>query len=96
MSNDRVLTFAGVRRELIKLIQKQKLRYFGNLIRHDSLQRDLLEEMVEEKKGRGCPITHWSKNVEGWLETKFFECKRKAESRKDYTMIVDLRDGEDA
>ena len=46
MSNDRVLTLAGVRRELIQLIQKQKLRYFGHLIRHDSLQRDLLEGMV--------------------------------------------------
>ena len=47
MSSDRVLTLAGVRRELIQLIQKQKLRYFGHLIRHDSLQRDLLERMVE-------------------------------------------------
>ena len=66
--------------ELIQLMQMQKLRYFGHLIRHDSLQRDLLEGMVEGKKGRGRPRTHWSKNVEGWLEMKFFECKRKAES----------------
>ena len=95
MSNDRVLTLAGVRRELIQLIQKQKLRYFGHLIRHDSLQRDLLEGMVEGKRGRGRPRALWSKNVEGWLEMQFFECKRKAESRKDYAMIVNLRDGED-
>ena len=50
---------------------------------------------MEGKKGRGRPRALWSKNVEGWLGMKFFECKRKAESRKDYAMIVNLRDGED-
>ena len=47
MSNERLVTLAGVPRELIHLIQKQKLRYFCHLIRHGSLQRDLLEGMVE-------------------------------------------------
>ena len=50
MSNDRVLTLAGVRRELIQLIQKQKLRYFGHLIRHDSLQRVCWREWWKERK----------------------------------------------
>ena len=55
MSNERVMTLAGVRRELIQLIQKQKLQYFGHLMRHDSLQKDVVEGMVEGEKGRGRP-----------------------------------------
>ena len=61
-------------------------------MRHDSLQKDLQEGMVEEKKGRGRPRALWSQNVQGRLEVRFFQCKQKAESRKDYTMIVNLRD----
>ena len=53
VSNEMVLTLAAVQRELLHSIQKQNLRYFGHLMRHDSLQMDLLEGMVEGKKGRG-------------------------------------------
>ena len=75
MSNKRVMTLAGVRRELTQSIQKQKLGYFGHLMRHNSTQRDLLEGMVEGERGRGQPKTQWSKGVQGWLEMRFFKCK---------------------
>ena len=66
MPNERVMTLAGVRRELIQLIKKQKLRYFGHLMRHNSVQRDLLERMVEGKRGLGGrPRTQWNKGVQG-------------------------------
>ena len=56
---------------------------------------DLLEGMVEGKKGRGRPRAKWSQNIQGWLEMKFLECKRKARNREDYTMTVNLRDEDD-
>ena len=74
VANERVLALAAVQRELLHSVQKQKLRYFGHLMRHDSLQRDLLEGMVEGKKGRGRPRAQWSQNIHGWLEMKFVEC----------------------
>ena len=83
MFNKRVMTLADIRRELTPLIQKQKLRYFGHLMRQDSLQRDLLEVMMEGKKGRGRSRAQWNENAQGWLEMRFLECKRKAERRKD-------------
>ena len=64
-------------------------------MRHDSLQMDLLEGMVEGKKGTGRPRAKWSQNIQGWLEMKFVECKRKAGNRKDYAMTVNLWDGDD-
>ena len=64
-------------------------------MRHDSLQRDLLEGMVTGKKGRERPRPQWSQNIQGWLEMKFFECKRKARNRKDYIVTVNLQDGDD-
>ena len=50
---------------------------------------------MEGKNGRGRPRTQWSQNIQGWLEMKSVKCKRKAEYRKNYTMTVNLRDGED-
>ena len=64
-------------------------------MRHDSLQRDLLEGMVEGKKGRGRPRAQWTQNIQGWLEMKFVEGKQKARNRKDYAMTVNFHDGDD-
>ena len=63
----KVMTLAGIQRVVFQLIQKQKLQYFGHLMKGNSLQRDLLEGRVEGKKGRGQPKAQWSKNVQGWL-----------------------------
>ena len=78
MSNERVMTSGSVRR---KLIQEQKLWYFGHLMRHDSLRRDLLERMLEGKRAKGRPRAQW-KNVQGWLEMRFFSAteRQKAEA----------------
>ena len=94
-SNERVLILAAAERELLHSIKKYKLQYFGHLMRHNSLQRDLLEGMVEEKIGRGRPRAKLSQNIQGWLEMEFVECKQKARNRKDCATTVNLRDGDD-
>ena len=91
MSNESVLALAGVRRVLIQTIQKRKLSYFGHVMRHNSVQRDLLEGMVIGKKGRGRPRAQWSHNITDWLQMGFEECKRATMDRKKFrTMTVDL------
>ena len=48
-----VLRLADTERSLIQTVKQRKLSFFGHIIRHNSLQRNLLEDMVEGKRGRG-------------------------------------------
>ena len=55
LSNEHVLDLAKQKRELFSTVQIRKLVYLGHVMRHESMQRDLIEGMVEGKRGRGRP-----------------------------------------
>ena len=40
-------------KEIITKIRKRKTQYIGKIGRHDSLQKKILEEKVDGKRGRG-------------------------------------------
>ena len=48
-------------------IKYQKVRYFGHVKRYDSLEKSILEGMVEGKRGRGRPRRKWEDDIEEWL-----------------------------
>ena len=58
-TNEEVLRLAGTSRTLLDTVRTRKLSFFGHMMRHNSLQRDLIEGMVEGKQGRGRPILQW-------------------------------------
>ena len=64
ITNEEVIRIAGTKRSLFETVKKRKLSFFGHVMRHDSLP-DLLEGMVEGKRGRGGPKLQWSDNI-GW------------------------------
>ena len=54
MTNEEVLKRVNVKERILKAeIMKRKARYFGHIIRADSLQRQLLEGRVEGRRKRG-------------------------------------------
>ena len=59
VTNEEVLRRMGNNAEVVDIIKSRKLRYYGHMRRHDSVQRDLLEGRVEGKRSRGRPITTW-------------------------------------
>ena len=81
LSNENVLKLAGVKRELFRVVQSRKLCYFGHMMRHESIQRNLIEGMVPGKGGRGGPRHQWCHNVMDWTEMSFSACKRAAQNR---------------
>ena len=56
----------------------ESYRFFGHIMRRDSLQRDLIEGMVEGKRGRGKPILQLSDNITQWTGLNFVDAKRAA------------------
>ena len=61
--NEEVLRFAGTSRSLFDTVQTRKISFFRRIMRHDSLHRDLIEGMIEGKRGRGRPRMQRSDNI---------------------------------
>ena len=88
ISNENVLSKAEVQRELYSVVQKRKLSFFGHIMRHESIQRDLLEGMVEGRRSRGRPRLQWCHNVMEWTGKSFMTCKREAQDRSRWRGIA--------
>lgn len=88
VTNEEVLHIAGASRSLFDTAQLRKLSFFGHIMRHDSLQRDLVEGMVEGKRGRGRPRMQWSDNITHWTGLTFVEAKRTAQDRRRWRFMA--------
>ena len=88
ITNEEVIRIAGTKRSLLETVKKRKLSFFGHVMRHDSLQRDLLEGMVEGKRGRGRPRLQWSDNITQWTGLTFEKAKRTAQDRKRWRFVT--------
>ena len=61
--NEEVTRRANTNRELINMIQKRKLKFFGHLVRLNNIHRTLLEGKIKGKRSRGRPIIQWIDNI---------------------------------
>ena len=66
---------------LLDTILRRKLAYFGHIKRHDCLEKQIFEGIVEGKRGRGRPKRRWSQDVSDRLHTTVAEAGRRALSR---------------
>ena len=80
-SNENVLEMTISKRSLITTIKKRKLQYFRHLITQNVIQRLLLEEKIEGKRGCGRPRMMWMHNIRDWtglnMESVFEEPKTR-------------------
>ena len=88
LTNEEVLRLANTKRSLFQTVKQRKLSFFGHIMRHDSLQRNLLEGMVEGKRGRGRPRLQWSDNILQWAGLNFEQCKMMAQNRKRWRSVT--------
>ena len=52
--------------EIIRIVKGRKPRYFGHIIRHESLQKDLLGGRVNGKRSRGRPRINCGDKIKNW------------------------------
>ncbi|KAG1714941.1 Pre-mRNA-splicing factor CWC22 [Nymphon striatum] len=87
-SNKEVLGMLGVERQLLNIVKKRKLKYFGHIKRHETIERNTLEGKVEGKRARGRQRLKWEDNIKGWTKSSMKECSRSAKEREDWRFIV--------
>ena len=68
--------------ELSNFVKKQKLKYFGHVSRHDSLEKLILQGRVEGSRSRGRPRRKWTDDIQDWLSEDIGDVARMAEDRQ--------------
>ena len=64
-----------------------KLKFFGHMARHNSLQKTVMEGKVAGRRGRGCP-RRWEDDVKGMLNTSMQGAGTLAQDRRTFRKTV--------
>ena len=73
---------------LINTVKSQKLRYFGHIKRHQCLERDIMEGMIEGSRSRGKPRRRWEDDVKDWLSMDVVSAGRLAADRNGWRTAI--------
>ena len=74
--------------QLLNLIKKQKLSYFGHIKRHNTLEKLFLEGTCEGRRGRGRPRRRWTQDIGDWMGVSIVEAGRQALERGEFRQAV--------
>ena len=88
VTNEKVLEKLKTSRQLLKNIQKRKLRYFGHIKRKNNLLTTSMEGKVEGRRPRGRPRNNWVGDVKEWTGLPARDCARQAVDRDLWASIA--------
>ena len=74
--------------ELLALVKKRKLRWFGHVSRSSGLARTTLQGTVKGQRKRGRQKKRWEDNIKEWTGMDFASSTRAAENRTRWKGIV--------
>ena len=74
--------------ELLTLVKKRKLRWFGHVSRSSGLAKTILQGTVKGKRKRGRQKKRWEDNNKEWTGMDFASSTRAAENRSRWKGIV--------
>ena len=74
--------------ELLTLVKKRKLRWFGHVSRSSGLAKTILQGTVKGKRKRSRQKKRWEDNIKEWTGMDFASSTRAAENRSRWKGIV--------
>ena len=74
--------------ELLTLVKKWKLRWFGHVSRSSGLAKTILQGTVKGKRKRGRQKKRWEDNITEWTGMDFASSTRAAENKTEWKGIV--------
>ena len=69
--------------ELLTLVKKRKLRWFGHVSRSSGLAKTILQGTVKGNRKRGRQKKRWEDNIKEWTGMDFASLTRAAKTGKD-------------
>ena len=89
-TNEEVLTLAGERRNLMNIIRKRQLRFFGHVMRRDGLENVVTTGMISGSKARGRPREKYTDGLMRATDmTNVHEMLHATRNRYEWKNLVD-------
>ena len=87
-TNKTILEQVKPKTSLEGLITKQRLSYFGHIMRANSLETTLMLGMVSGRRRRGRQRTRWMDTIKTDMDMSVKELKETAKDRKAWRMMI--------
>ena len=88
VSNEEVLEKVKPAARVMDNLKVSKLKYFGHINRHETLQRELLNGKPEGRRGRGRPRIMWIDNITKWTNMQIVEARRATLRRRPWRITA--------
>ena len=85
---NRVTKEIGPHSELLAMVITKKLRWFGHVIRSNSMSKTILQGSIEGIRRQGRPKMQWQDNIVKWTGLDINKAMRAAENREGWKKIV--------
>ena len=85
---NRIQNATGVHYDLVTMVKKWKLRWYGHISRSCGMSKTILQETEKGTRRRGRQKKRWEDNIKEWTGMGFGDSLRAAEDRKVWKGIV--------
>ena len=85
---NRIQNASGVHDDLLTMVKKQKLRWYGHISRSSGMVKTFLQGTVKGARWRGRQKKRWEDNIKKWTGMGFGDSLRAAEDREGWKGIV--------
>ena len=86
--DNRIQNAIGVHEDLLTLVKKRKLRWYGHILRSSGMAKTVLQGTVKGARKTGRQKKRWKDNVKDWTGIGFGDSLRAAEDREGWKGIV--------
>jgi hypothetical protein len=84
---DKINMHAGKQEQLLSVIKRRKLAWYGHVTRHDSLSKTILQGTVNGSRKRGGQRKTWIDNIKEWTGLSVSTLLRVAERRDQWRIL---------
>ena len=85
---NRIQNATGVHDDLLTMLKKRKLRWYGHISRSSGMVKIILQGIVKGVRRRGRQKKRWENNIKEWTGMEFEDSLRAAEDREGWKGIV--------
>ena len=89
-TNVSILEEIGAKRELVSIVMKRKLSFFGHAVRNKkcTLMNEVMQGRLEAGRKHGRPRTHYIQNVREWTGMNTYLLYKTAKGRDEWRTLV--------
>jgi len=88
VTNETVLERVDQNRKLLAVVKTRKLKYFGHISRHASLESDIMLRTMPGLRRQGGQSKQWIDDLREWSKNSIPHLVRKAQDRSAYQRFV--------